>query len=72
MTIPTTKQMESWLTLTEVRASNLAMSYAVERVDIGIEMMLEMINNAVQELLVESLSRHAWNAQDMQDDVART
>ena len=46
------------------------MGNAVKRVDVCAQMMLEVINDAFQELLVEGLSWHALNAQDVQNDVA--
>lgn len=41
------------------------MGNAVERVDICAQMMFEVINDAFQELLIEGLSWHALDAQDV-------
>lgn len=60
----------SCLTFTQIWASNLTMCDAVERVDVCVQMMLEVINDIFQKLLTEGLSWHALYAQDVQGDIA--
>lgn len=61
-------QQRAKLTLTKVRTYSIAVSFAVKGIYVGVQVMLEVVDDALEELLIECMPWHARDAQSMEDD----